>query len=1150
MDPQKMPWDENWSAPQPAGPTSITMPINDPIKSMSVPRAQNDLTQQQQQIQQNAVRAPYLAGTAADDAAIKHTQAVKAQQDADDAEAARQAGAMSASGNIHGPEYMQRFVPADAQPIVRAMLEGNLPVGARSLTSPQMLPYLKYAINVDPNFSAANYPTRASFRQGLTEGKEGISIDALNTAMAHAHTIAGTLGALNNKSGFLGTTVDNPLGNWWSQRQGDQTVPVLSSQLSKYGDEKSRVYVGGSGGQAERAQADKELPINGSPEQQFGVLRSDVEFYKGKLQALDAKGKRILGPTFDINSTLSPQARAAMQFFDGLNPVGIKADGSHPGDAGPPAGLAPFGATGGGGLPPTPGGSPSGGGPGPSVPPGGSPGGDQYNIATGASRTVNDPRGNKIIDNMLRTGASDDQINAALSAIGVPNVDPGDSAKARAYLKANPGFKGSFGAATREVPTTRWNQFTASPAGTAAFATVDGLTGGYSDEMTSLLGGGDLADLNARKQALFATNPKSALLGQTAGAIGAMAGIGAAGRATGLAARLGEFVPKINLLGDVGFGALSGAGQNNDDRSAGAFAGAVGGLVGHGLGVAGSKVVGAAARTPVGTAITNRVGGMFGGGGLTSATAPGAGDRLILDATNRAGVDNVTSALSEAHGLNVPMSMADTNPNLRELTGAAVRRSPTASSLAEDTMLPRGRGQYDRFTSAVQRDLGPTTNISQQSADLVTQAKAAAAARYPQAYATPVPSTPELDSVLNTPFGRQALGRAKTIAANERRDPAELGFAQDADGNTVLNPQPNAAIAGHLDARAELDAAQNAYRTARNTPGSNMTQATNRVEKARQTLRQAQAAINAAPSPSTAASVPAYTQQTLDYVKRGMDDVLEQQRNPVTGRLQLDEAGRAQAGVRGSLLSENDRLNPGFADARAAYAGPMASRDALNRGVDAYGLHPDELGIQVGNQSPEHLGQMQLGYRGALVDHAGRIRDSGNPWDATLGSPIARDRLGTMYPNNPGVPNLLRQSDLEKQVAQTTNAVLGNSRTARNQIADQAFATNPLVEGAVHAGAAMASHGASVPGSAARMALTFLKDRRTLGVGQRAVDKADAIAPTLLNADPKAALDSLQEMLARDQAWQTFVSQTTPKRIGGMFGGGLGGQAGIASQRR
>ena len=769
-------------------------------------------------------------------------------------------------------------------------------------------------------------------------------------------------------------------------------------------------------------------------------------------------------------------------------------------------------------------------------------------IAGGATKQDRDPDRERALDGLIRSGADMATINARSRAMGGMDIDPAKVREWQSFYSKHPDYRGSSVDTSVAVPTTAWNQFTASPIGTGIYAAVDTGLAGLSDEFASLAGGGDLADLNARKQAAFAANPKLALTGQVVGGLAAMTGLGALGRSTGVASRFANPA----LVGDIAFGAASGAGQSNDNRLLGSALGGVGSLAGNVAGNAAANVVGKVARTQPGMMFQKRARGIFGAPMLSDARPLNSVDRTAFSAIDRAGVDNVTGQLTEAQRLGVPMSLADTNPNLRELAGAAVRRSPTASSFAEDVLLPRGRGQYDRFTSSVNTNLGPTANVPQLSADLMTQARTAASDLYNRAYSAPVPSTPELDAVLNTPFGRQALGRARTIAGNERRSPDELGFALDVQGNVVLNPRPNDAIARHLDARAELDAAQDAYRassTANN--GVSRDAARQRVMTAREALRRTEQALAAAPDPSSAASVPAYTTQTLDYVKRGMDDVLEEQRNPITGRLVLDEAGRAQNQVRSQLLSEVDRLNPDFAAARSAYAGPMESRNALSRGADAYRLHPDELGMQVGTQSSEQLGQMQLGYRGAMVDHAGKIRDSGNPWETTLGSPVARLRLETMYPGNPGVTNMLRQRELEGQLAQTTTGVLGNSKTAQRSIADDAFAAgNPIIEGGLHAGAAFATGGASIPGTAARVAGAGLKNWMARGQNRMSEARADALVPTLLNTDPSASLDQVMRYVAQQREWQALVDATTPRRALGMFGRGFGSQAAVVPLNR
>ncbi|WP_394662890.1 hypothetical protein [uncultured Sphingomonas sp.] len=765
----------------------------------------------------------------------------------------------------------------------------------------------------------------------------------------------------------------------------------------------------------------------------------------------------------------------------------------------------------------------------------------RFEAATGANRQERDPVASAIIDRMVRQGSPLDTINTTLANLGYNPVEQKSYDAVRAHFKANPNFQGSYGDATRTVENSMWEKASSSPFAAASVGITNGLTGGATDELfglgraafTGMPVGQAIAEANASKNALAEANWKSSLAGNLVGGGLGFLGAGAGARALGLGARFSPY------LGSAAYGAASGALENNDNRLLGAGFGAVTGLAGQKLGDLAAKGIGAAIRTQPGQAATNAVRTYFGRAPLPSAAPLNAADTIAANTINRIGADNIRTPLTEAADLGIPMALVDTNPALRELGGAAVRRSPAASQIAEDALLPRNRGQYDRFVNSVERDLGPSVNIPQMSEDLTRQAQAAAAPLYEQAYRQPVTSTPELESLLNTPFGRSATGRARTIAANERRNPMEMGFVQDADGTVRLNPAPTQQIDAVARARADLDAAQAAYRDARNSPAGSLDSARTRVENAREGLRQAEASFNSAPRAGEAMRQPGYTTQTLDYVKRGMDDVLEQYRNPITNRLNLDEAGRAQNGVKNNLLSELDRLNPTYAQARGVYQGPVASRDALIRGQDAYGLPTDQLAVQVGQQTPEHLGQMRLGFQDSLLKRAAGVRDNANPFEATLGTPAMRARLDTLYDSNANVPRLLRTRDIEGGLQQTTNAILSNSRTARNQIADANFSTNPLLEGSLHAGAALATGGASLPGTAARVAGTWARDRLALGLGKQAEAKAEALAPFLFDTNPHAALSSVDDLMGRYVDWQALVEASRPKRLGMMFNGAL-----------
>src|SRR3546814_13775309 len=52
-------------------------------------------------------------------------------------------------------------------------------------------------------------------------------------------------------------------------------------------------------------------------------------------------------------------------------------------------------------------------------------------------------------------------------------------------------------------------------------------------------------------------------------------------------------------------------------------------------------------------------------------------------------------------------------------------------------------------------------------------------------------TSPELEAMLQTPAGRQALAQARTIAANEGRDPYAPGFDLDIAGNIILPSAPS-----------------------------------------------------------------------------------------------------------------------------------------------------------------------------------------------------------------------------------------------------------------------------------------------------------------------------------------------------------------------
>ncbi|WP_260598281.1 hypothetical protein [Sphingomonas endolithica] len=541
--------------------------------------------------------------------------------------------------------------------------------------------------------------------------------------------------------------------------------------------------------------------------------------------------------------------------------------------------------------------------------------------------------------------------------------------------------------------------------------------------------------------------------------------------------------------------------------------------------VAGALVGGATALA--GNQLGQRVISPFIERALSSGQAKSAIVRALIPRTRDVDTAQVRSTLTDAERLGIPMSLADADPKLRTIAGSATRLAPAGREYAERVIEPRGRAQAERAISAIERDFGPTVDVGRTADDLISRGNAASSPLYRQAYEAPVVSTPELDQLLNTPAGRAALSRARTIAANERRDPEAMGFALDADNNVVLNPVNLDPFQRQAEAKAGFDAAQEAHRVAMRTSGADASSTRAALLSARDDLQAATPAVTGRPAEGTAATQRGYTTQTLDYVKRGLDDILEENRDSLTGRLQLDEYLRSVNQVRGQLVSEVDRLNPGYRAARQAYQGPARERDALKDGYAAVAprMKPDSMSRVVERLPEGELGQYRSGYRTGMAEQVEGMRLSHDPYAAVWGTPDQMAKAGMLFPD--GVSNFSRQVELEKLLAKTQQETLGGSPTAGRRAADEMF--GPGMGMQVAGEATLGALTGVPPISAISRALTAtVRDRARLGVGGS--KKAASIAELLLDPSPAAGMSTIDALIAQE------IARSRALAIGGSAG--------------
>lgn len=494
---------------------------------------------------------------------------------------------------------------------------------------------------------------------------------------------------------------------------------------------------------------------------------------------------------------------------------------------------------------------------------------------------------------------------------------------------------------------------------------------------------------------------------------------------------LRELVKQGGKIG-AGMGGLAGFGYGE---------GAGGSIAGAGLGAAGGGLLGASmpalfklAERPI------RAGIDF------MRPQNGVGRELVGRAMRD---DNVlpreAAARISSGGQNgVPLGLMDLGENLRGLAGAVGRRPGASRTMIRDAVIPRQMEQGERIRGAINRDLGPVVNPTEQGDALIQQARTAAAPLYEKAYSNPGASVVDMTDLAKRPSFRKALQNAANLAAEEGDNPMALGFQFDEAGDVLLT------------------------------------------------------------------DVPSF--KTMDYIKRGMDDVIESYRDKTTGKLVLDGAGRAANDTLRTFIARVDKVNPDYAAARAAYSGPAREKSALDRGGKALNASADEIERMTANLAPSEADQFAVGFRAKMADSLDRKVDGANKVNTLMGTPRKRAALGQVFEGRGDFPRFGQTLADEMDANATYNVVNSGSPTAQ-RILDDGMVSDPSMLEDV-AGRAVRGAQGGLTGLAAE-GVSFLRDINRFGggaSGQRARDEAAAL---LSNTDSalwqQAMSDSLRD---------------------------------------
>ena len=511
----------------------------------------------------------------------------------------------------------------------------------------------------------------------------------------------------------------------------------------------------------------------------------------------------------------------------------------------------------------------------------------------------------------------------------------------------------------------------------------------------------------------------------------------------------------------------------------------------------GSSVVGGAAGKAVG--VLGDVAAPAVREAFTSAKPPLAARKVLeqVEKDHAAGgpsVTDVMTALNKAREAGKPLTLADVGgENIKAIAGYVARQPGEGMSTVRNALAQRDQGAAARLSKDIEAHItsGPTMK---QTADALTQARATAAKPLYEEAMKPGSVAP-LESQFNAEFGRiqsERTAAQRELAAAERKTTATAARQSQAGNVGDLSVRGTDVRAGDRatveDARAklaELDA-QEAKTTAALRESQRAAAAGERggvwspriaqflddpiikqgIRKGLEVQRleslaegkpfnardYAVTGIDKAGEPIVG-QVP--NMRLLDASKRGLDEILEGYRDKTTGRLVLDQRGRAIDAVRRSLLDELDRLNPSYKAARASWSGPAQSLDAMKMGSESLSssISPEQVAANFKRLSPNDKEFYRLGVADKLRERIAKTGVGGDEAKRVISNEWTKGQLRPIFDSQEQFEKFVDAVTMESKMFDTRTKLIGNSATAERTAADAALGAD--VEAASHGAGAV-----------------------------------------------------------------------------------------------
>jgi hypothetical protein len=355
-----------------------------------------------------------------------------------------------------------------------------------------------------------------------------------------------------------------------------------------------------------------------------------------------------------------------------------------------------------------------------------------------------------------------------------------------------------------------------------------------------------------------------------------------------------------------------------------------------------------------------------------------------------------------------PQALVDVaGENVRAYGGRLARQPGEARQIARDVLNTRDVGAGPRIASDIDTGISAGGSAYDTNEALMQARSAAARPQYDTAFQQQQIWSPRLQNFLDDPVMRQGLRRGM-----------ELERIDSVTNNRPFNPTT---LGVDLDAEGNV-----AFRQAPNM-------------------------------------------RVLDAGKRGIDAMIADERNPLTGR--LSQRGVALDQFRRSYLGELDSLDTSgqYAAARAAWAGPSASMDAVRAGQAVLNRRPEEIAADVARLPPGDREFYRLGAADAIKEKIARTGMGGDEAKRLIGNQYTQQQLRPLFDRQQDFDRFINSVAAENRMFETRQRLVGGSQTAERLAEDNA--PEGATGHAIRAGVALAE---GAPGAAGLSAMKAL----------------------------------------------------------------------------